>query len=123
MGETPKIITLGCRLNAYESDVMRGHARDAGLSNTVVINTCAVTNDAVAESRRRVRKARRENPDAMVVVTGCAAQIDPQAFAAMPEVDRVIGNHEKMLTASFDAQALKATCLAPRRLGIWCGAF
>ena len=101
-----KVITLGCRLNAYESDVMAGHARDAGLGDAVVINTCAVTNDAVAESRRQIRKARRENPDAMVIVTGCAAQIDPKAFADMPEVDRVIGNDEKMQPASFDPDTL-----------------
>ena len=101
-----KVITLGCRLNAYESDVMAGHARDAGLGDAVVINTCAVTNDAVAESRRQIRKARRENPEAMVIVTGCAAQIDPKAFADMPEVDRVIGNDEKMQPASFDPDTL-----------------
>ncbi|MEP1230768.1 MAG: tRNA (N(6)-L-threonylcarbamoyladenosine(37)-C(2))-methylthiotransferase MtaB [Litorimonas sp.] len=109
MSQAPKIITLGCRLNAYESGVMEGHARDAGLDNAVIINTCAVTNDAVAESRRQIRKARREAPDAMVIVTGCAAQIDPQAFANMPEVDRVIGNDEKMQPASFEPNALMAS--------------
>ena len=106
MSETTKkdaeIITLGCRLNAYESDVMRGHARDAGLENTVIINTCAVTNEAVRGSRYAVRKAKKDNPEASIVVTGCAAQIDPKAFADMPEVDRVIGNAEKMLAANFE---------------------
>lgn len=106
MSKETKIITLGCRLNAYESDVMGQNARDAGLLNRVIINTCAVTNDAVAESRRQVRKARRENPDAQIIVTGCAAQIDPEAFANMPEVDRVLGNDEKMQPTSFLPETL-----------------
>ena len=101
-----EIITLGCRLNAYESDVMRGHARDAGLTDTVIINTCAVTNEAVKGSRYAIRKAKKDKPDAQIVVTGCAAQIDPQAFADMPEVDRVIGNAEKMIAANFDPETL-----------------
>lgn len=114
MGDTPdipsedtaKVINLGCRLNAYESDVMAGHARDVGLKNSIIINTCAVTNEAVAESRRQVRKARRDNPGAKVIVTGCAAQIDPQAFAGIDGVDHVIGNHEKMSPQSFDPEFL-----------------
>jgi len=106
MSKKAEIITLGCRLNAYESDVMRGHARDAGLENTVIINTCAVTNEAVRGSRYAVRKAKKDNPEARIVVTGCAAQIDPKAFADMPEVDRVIGNAEKMLAANFDPETL-----------------
>ena len=101
-----EIITLGCRLNAYESDVMRGHARDVGLTDTVIINTCAVTNEAVKGSRYAIRKAKKDKPDAQIVVTGCAAQIDPQAFAEMPEVDRVIGNAEKMVAANFDPATL-----------------
>lgn len=101
-----EIITLGCRLNAYESDVMRGHARDAELENTIIINTCAVTNEAVRSSRYAVRKAKKDNPDASIVVTGCAAQIDPKAFADMPEVDLVMGNAEKMLAANFEAETL-----------------
>ena len=101
-----KVVTLGCRLNAYESDVMEGHARGAGLKDTVIINTCAVTNDAVAESRRQVRKAHRENPNATLIVTGCAAQIDPKAFAKIEGVNKVIGNHEKMLPLSFDPEFL-----------------
>lgn len=101
MTQDVDIITLGCRLNASESDAMASLARDDGLSNAVIINTCAVTNDAVAESRRRVRKARRDRPDATIIVTGCAAQIDPTAFAAMAEVDQVLGNHDKMLPGAF----------------------
>ena len=96
-----EVITLGCRLNASESDAVAAIARDDGLTDAVIINTCAVTNDAVAESRRRVRKARRERPGATVIVTGCAAQIDPQGFAAMPEVDQVLGNHDKLLPGAF----------------------
>ena len=92
----PKLITLGCRLNSYESEVMRNHALAAGLEGAVIINTCAVTNAAVATARNTIRKAARDNPDAAIVVTGCAAQIDPKMFGDMPEVTRVIGNHEKM---------------------------
>ncbi|MGB3401385.1 MAG: tRNA (N(6)-L-threonylcarbamoyladenosine(37)-C(2))-methylthiotransferase MtaB, partial [Microcoleaceae cyanobacterium] len=99
--EPVEIITLGCRLNASESDAMVALARDDGLENAVIINTCAVTNEAVAESRRRVRKARRDRPGATVIVTGCAAQIDPDAFAALPEVDQVLGNHDKMQPGVF----------------------
>ena len=103
---TTKVITLGCRLNAYESDVIAGHARDMELTDAVVINTCAVTGEAVRQSRQAVRKARKKNPEAQIIVTGCAAQIDPKAFAAMPEVDRVIGNVEKMLAGTFDPEFL-----------------
>ena len=106
MHKDAEIITLGCRLNAYESDVMRGHARDAGLKNTVIVNTCAVTNEAVRGSRYAIRKAKKDNPEAHIVVTGCAAQIDPKSFAAMPEVDRVIGNAEKMISANFETETL-----------------
>lgn len=100
-----KVITLGCRLNAYESDVIAQNARDVGDQGAVVINTCAVTNDAVAESRRQVRKAKRDNPDARIIVTGCAAQINPTMFADMTEVDQVLGNHEKMSPLSFGPDA------------------
>jgi len=100
-----KVVTLGCRLNAYESDVIAANARDAGEGAAVIINTCAVTNDAVAESRRQVRKAARENPKAKIIVTGCAAQIDPTMFANMAEVDQVLGNHEKMNPMSFGPDA------------------
>ena len=92
----PKLITLGCRLNSYESEVMRGHAQKAGLEGAVIINTCAVTNAAVSTARNTIRKAAKDNPDAAIIVTGCAAQIDPDMFGDMPEVTRVIGNHEKM---------------------------
>ena len=97
----PLIITLGCRLNAYESEVMRRHASDAALENCVIVNTCAVTREAVSQARQTIRKTRRERPDARIIVTGCAAQIEPEQFADMPEVDHVIGNTEKMQAATF----------------------
>jgi threonylcarbamoyladenosine tRNA methylthiotransferase MtaB len=91
----PTIITLGCRLNAYESEVMREQARSAGLARTIVINTCAVTAEAVRQAMQTIRRQRREHPDARIVVTGCAVQIEPQRFADMPEVDHLLGNGEK----------------------------
>jgi threonylcarbamoyladenosine tRNA methylthiotransferase MtaB len=88
------VLTFGCRLNIHESEVIRRDA--AGLSNTTVINTCAVTSEAVRQARQAIRKLWRERPDRRIIVTGCAAQADPQSFAAMPEVDRVVGNEEKL---------------------------
>jgi threonylcarbamoyladenosine tRNA methylthiotransferase MtaB len=95
------IITFGCRLNAYESEVMREHANAAELSDAVIVNTCAVTSEAVRQARQAIRKARRARPDAKIVVTGCAAQIDPDQFAQMDEVDSVIGNQEKLEARTF----------------------
>ncbi len=89
------VVTFGCRLNAYESEAIRARAEEDGLKDAVVFNTCAVTNEAVRQARQAIRKARRERPGARLIVTGCAAQIDPAAFAAMPEVDLVLGNAEK----------------------------
>ncbi len=102
----PRIITHGCRLNTYESAVMREHAEAAGLTNTVIVNTCAVTSEAVRTARQSIRRARRENPQARILVTGCAVQVDPAMFSAMPEVDVVVGNHEKMQGATFADPAL-----------------
>lgn len=99
-----EIVTLGCRLNAYESEAMRMLADKAALKNAVIVNTCAVTGEAVRQARQAIRRARRERPDAEVIVTGCAAQIDPMSFAAMPEVSRVIGNAEKMRGESFSGE-------------------
>jgi threonylcarbamoyladenosine tRNA methylthiotransferase MtaB len=90
------VVTFGCRLNAYESEVIRRQAHAAGLVDTVVVNSCAVTAEAVSQARQAIRKLRRERPAAHIVVTGCAAQIEPQTFAGMPEVDRVLGNEEKL---------------------------
>jgi threonylcarbamoyladenosine tRNA methylthiotransferase MtaB len=95
------IITFGCRLNAYESEVMRAQADAAGLSDAVIVNTCAVTAEAVRQARQAIRKARRDRPEARIIVTGCAAQIDPSRFAAMEEVDHVIGNQEKLKAETF----------------------
>jgi threonylcarbamoyladenosine tRNA methylthiotransferase MtaB len=104
-----EIITFGCRLNAYESEVMRAHASAAGLDHAVIVNTCAVTAEAVRQARQAIRKARRARPDAKIVVTGCAAQIDPARFAAMDEVDHVIGNQEKTECGTFAGLAHEAT--------------
>ena len=103
------IITFGCRLNAYESEVMLEHANAAGLRDAVIVNTCAVTAEAVRQARQAIRKARRERPNAKIVVTGCAAQIDPSRFAAMDEVDHVIGNQEKTECQTFAGLAGEAT--------------
>lgn len=92
----PKFTTLGCRLNAYETEAMKELSQQAGLENAVVVNTCAVTAEAVRKARQEIRKLRRENPEAPIIVTGCAAQTEPETFAAMEEVTRVIGNTEKM---------------------------
>ena len=94
--QPPKFTTLGCRLNAYETEAMKELAAQAGLNGAVVVNTCAVTSEAVRKARQEIRRLRRENPDARLIVTGCAAQTEPETFAAMPEVDLVIGNTEKM---------------------------
>ena len=101
----PKIHTFGCRLNAYESEAMRSLATEAGLEAPVIVNTCAVTAEAVRQARQAIRKARRDDPTARIIVTGCAVQIDPDAFAAMPEVDHVVGNGEKMQAATYAALA------------------
>ena len=100
-----EIVSLGCRLNAFEAEVMRSHAASAGLKGAVIVNTCAVTREAERQSRQAIRRARRRDPDATIIVTGCAAQIDPGAFAAMAEVDHVIGNTEKLAPETFAALA------------------
>lgn len=97
----PQILTFGCRLNAFESEVMRGHAETAGLKDAIIVNSCAVTAEAERQVRQSIRRARRENPDAKIVVTGCAAQIDPEKYAAMDEVDRVVGNEEKLAAETW----------------------
>ena len=92
----PKFATLGCRLNAYETEAMKAMAAEHGVGNAVIVNTCAVTAEAVRKARQDIRKLRRENPGATLIVTGCAAQTEPETFAKMAEVDLVIGNSEKM---------------------------
>ena len=104
------VVTFGCRLNAFESEVVRVEAERAGLADTIVINSCAVTNEAVAQARQSIRRLKRMRPSARIVVTGCAAQTQTQMFADMAEVDRVVGNDDKMRAdawrharAAFDA--------------------
>jgi len=92
----PQLVTFGCRLNTYESEVMRGHAKAAGLGDAIIFNTCAVTKEAERQARQAIRKARRNNPDAKIIVTGCGAQIDPEGYGGMEEVDQVIGNDLKL---------------------------
>ena len=91
-----EVVTFGCRLNAAESEVIRREAQRAGFTDTVIVNTCAVTAEAVRQARQAIRSLRRRRPDAKIIVTGCAAQTEPQTFAAMPETDRVLGNGEKL---------------------------
>ncbi|TNE62376.1 MAG: tRNA (N(6)-L-threonylcarbamoyladenosine(37)-C(2))-methylthiotransferase MtaB [Alphaproteobacteria bacterium] len=95
------IITFGCRLNAYESEVMRRHAEEAGLDDMIIVNTCAVTAEATRQARQSIRKLKRERPDTPIIVTGCAAQVDPGQFSKMAEVAKVIGNQEKLEAKSF----------------------
>jgi threonylcarbamoyladenosine tRNA methylthiotransferase MtaB len=98
---TVEVVTFGCRLNAFEAEVIRREAEGAGLSDTIVINSCAVTNEAVAQARQSIRRLKRERPDARIVVTGCAAQTQSGMFAEMAEVDRVVGNDDKMRAAAW----------------------
>jgi threonylcarbamoyladenosine tRNA methylthiotransferase MtaB len=91
-----QIVTFGCRLNAYESEAIRLRADEAGVENAIIFNTCAVTGEAVRQSKQAIRKARRENPQSRIIVTGCAAQTEPDLYAAMGEVDLVLGNIEKL---------------------------
>ena len=102
---TAEIVTFGCRLNAWESEAMRRLTASAGLKDALVFNTCAVTAEAERQARQAIRKARREQPDAEIVVTGCAAQIAPERWLAMEEVDRVVGNAEKLTAAAWKPDA------------------
>jgi threonylcarbamoyladenosine tRNA methylthiotransferase MtaB len=103
-----QIITFGCRLNTYESEVIKGLTADAALdSNTVIVNTCAVTAEAERQARQAIRKTKRENPNAKIIVTGCAAQINPQSFGDMPEVFQVLGNEDKLKKETYHAPSQK----------------
>lgn len=97
----PEVITMGCRLNAFESEVIRDHAGRAHLDDAIIVNTCAVTAEAERQARQTIRRMRRKNPGKRIIVTGCAAQLNPGEFAGMPEVDHVIGNEEKMKAETF----------------------
>ena len=103
--DSVEVVTFGCRLNAYESEQIKARAAADGVTDMVVFNTCAVTGEAVRQARQAIRKARRERPGARIVVTGCAAQIDPAAFAAMPEIDLVLGNAEKSAKGALGGAA------------------
>jgi len=105
MTKPPVFSTLGCRLNAYETEAIREMSAQAGLGDTVVVNTCAVTAEAVRKARQEIRRLRRENPGAKLIVTGCAAQTEPDTFARMSEVDLVIGNTEKMQPETWQSMA------------------
>ncbi len=96
-----EVVTFGCRLNAYESEAVRARANEAGLENAIIFNTCAVTAEAVRQSRQAIRRARRAHPGARIIVTGCAAQSEPETYAQMAEVDAVLGNEEKLARASY----------------------
>jgi threonylcarbamoyladenosine tRNA methylthiotransferase MtaB len=97
----PEIVTFGCRLNAYESEAIRARAQEAGLRDAIIVNTCAVTAEAVRQSRQSIRKLHRQRPGTRIIVTGCAAQTEPDTYAAMPEVDLVLGNAEKLEAKSY----------------------
>lgn len=98
---TIEVVTFGCRLNTYESEVMRDHAQKAGMTDTIIFNTCAVTKEAERQAQQAIRKARRENPNAKIIVTGCAAQVAPEKYGQMGEVNLVLGNAEKMQAESY----------------------
>ncbi len=101
MAKNQEVITFGCRLNIYESEVIKANMEASGLENVVVFNTCAVTKEAERQARQAIRKARRKNPNLKIIVTGCAAQINPSMFGKMPEVDKVLGNEEKLHATNY----------------------
>ncbi|MGN7438875.1 MAG: tRNA (N(6)-L-threonylcarbamoyladenosine(37)-C(2))-methylthiotransferase MtaB [Alcanivorax sp.] len=107
----PQVKTFGCRLNFYESEVMRDHARNAGMDDVIIFNTCAVTKEAERQARQAIRRARRENPDSKIIVTGCASQINPDGYAAMEEIDQIIGNDLKLKAESWGGESEHARVL------------
>ncbi|MCB2092952.1 MAG: tRNA (N(6)-L-threonylcarbamoyladenosine(37)-C(2))-methylthiotransferase MtaB [Rhodobacteraceae bacterium] len=115
---TPIFSTLGCRLNAYETEAMKDLAAGAGITDAVVVNTCAVTAEAVRKAKQEIRRLRRQNPDATLIVTGCAAQVEPETFAAMPEVSLVIGNTEKMRAATWASLKVPGLTGATERIQV-----
>jgi threonylcarbamoyladenosine tRNA methylthiotransferase MtaB len=113
-----RVVSFGCRLNLHESEIIATQAREAGLDNLIVVNTCAVTTEATRQARQAIRRLRRENPAARLVVTGCAAQIEPAAFGAMPEVTAVLGNHEKVTRSTWTGLARTNSFAAAPGLGL-----
>jgi threonylcarbamoyladenosine tRNA methylthiotransferase MtaB len=101
----PQVVTFGCRLNVYESEVMKNHAKKAGLQDAIIFNTCAVTKEAERQARQSIRKARRENPDAKIIVTGCSAQVNPKMYSEMAEVNQVIGNDLKLKAETWGLES------------------
>lgn len=106
--KTPQVVTFGCRLNTYESEVMKDHASKAGLEDAIIFNTCAVTKESERQARQAIRRARRENPNARIIVTGCSAQIDPDTYAGMGEVDQIIGNDLKLKAETWGVNSDEA---------------
>lgn len=104
MTDAVRVVTFGCRMNAYESELMKGHAEDAGLTDAILVNTCAVTAEAERQVRQTIRKLHRENPEAKIIVTGCAAQLAPDTYAGMDGVARVLGNREKLTREGYAAE-------------------
>src|ERR1700730_3230030 len=113
----PQIVTFGCRLNAFESELIYRAAGEAGLADAVIINTCAVTAEAERQARQAIRRARREHPQARIIVTGCAATLAPARYAALPEVDLVLDNEAKLRAESYGALAPTPTPALPRLRG------
>lgn len=116
MNSSIDVITFGCRLNTYESEVMREAAQKAGLENAIIVNTCAVTKEAEKQARQAIRKAKRDHPAAQIIVTGCSAQIDPQTYAKMPEVDQVIGNDLKLKDETWAAMGQNRSALGTEKI-------
>jgi threonylcarbamoyladenosine tRNA methylthiotransferase MtaB len=114
----PEIITFGCRLNAFESAIMRDHAQAAGLDDLVVVHTCAVTAEAERQARQAIRRARRARPEARIVVTGCGAQIAPETYAAMAEVDQVVGNRDKLEASLWQGLAAQPRVVVRDIMGV-----
>ena len=112
------VITFGCRLNAFESEVILREAERAGLTDTIVINSCAVTNEAVAQARQSIRRLKRDRPTARIVVTGCAAQIQARMFSEMSEVDRVVGNDDKMRGEAWQATRTAFDLAASEKIAV-----
>ncbi|MEM6812550.1 MAG: tRNA (N(6)-L-threonylcarbamoyladenosine(37)-C(2))-methylthiotransferase MtaB [Pseudomonadota bacterium] len=109
--QEPELVTFGCRLNTYESEVMRSHAKKAGMDDAIIFNTCAVTKEAERQARQAIRRARRDNPNAKIIVTGCSAQINPQTYSQMDEVDQIIGNDLKLKEETWTGRADEARVL------------
>ena len=101
-----EVVTFGCRLNIYESELIEKHAKKAGIDNAIIFNSCAVTKEAERKLKQAIRKAKKDLPDRKILVTGCAVQISAEKYAKMPEVDNVFGNHEKLIENTYEKLAI-----------------